>query len=289
MNEGTVPEFRLPASTGNTLELDSFRGKVPMVFVFLNQATERHLDLLDEIDNRLKDFGKERSQILPVMRLVARDARELADDRGLAVPVLADASGSMERSFGISHDADSGDAVAVVADKEGRVVRRFDPLPVDTEPAEVVESLLYSVRAIGSGYVEPGWDSGDDSAFLARIADEARVPEEEAPALVREVVAAISSSLGQEARAVLAKITPSGLMASPTPDPGADDGVEDVIESSIDEAAVASGRGAEHTRVVAEALADRADTDQLRRLIDAIEDEDIRALFESDRDEMTEG
>lgn len=154
MVEDTVPDFRLPASTGQTLELGSFLGKVPIVFAFLGSSLERHHALLEEINRRLKDFGGERSQILVIMRLVARDARQLADDENLAVPILADASGAMARSFDIATDGDSA-AVAIVADKDGHVVRRFDPLPDEEDPAEVVESLLYSVRALGSNYVEP--------------------------------------------------------------------------------------------------------------------------------------
>lgn len=154
MVEETVPDFRLPASTGQTLELGSFLGKVPIVFTFLDSSSERHLALLGEINGHLKDFGGERSQILVIMRLIAREVRELAEEGNLAVPILADASGAMARSFEVAADDDSA-AVAIVADKDGRVVRRFDPLPDEGDPAEIVESLLYSVRAIGSGYVAP--------------------------------------------------------------------------------------------------------------------------------------
>lgn len=279
-----IPDFRLPASTGNTLELASFRGKVPLVLVFLDESAAAHHDLLVEIDRRLKDFGDQRAQILPVMRLVARDARRLAEEGELSVPVLADASGAMARDYGVE-SSDGSRPAAVVADKEGRVVRRFDPLP-DGDPSEIVEALLHAVSAVGSRYLEPG---GDDSAFLARVAEEARVPSAEAPALVNEVLAALAPSLGPEARSVISDIAPEGIAVPEPAGTDRDNGVEGVVESSEEEAAVASGRGVEHTRVVAEALARRADPDQLRRLIDSIDDEDVLALFESVRGEMTRG
>jgi peroxiredoxin len=134
--------------------LASFKDKVPLVLLFLEAGSPRSDELLVEVNERLKDFGAERSQILVVMSLTARGTRELADERGLAVPVLADASGSMARDFGV------GDAawrpVAVVADRAGGLVRRFDPMPDDEDPQEVIEALLYAVRAIGSGALIPG-------------------------------------------------------------------------------------------------------------------------------------
>jgi peroxiredoxin len=149
---GLIPGFRLPASTGSTLEFASFQGKVPLVLLFLPTGSNRSDELLAAVDGRLKDFGSERSQVLVVMRITAREAREMADERSLAVPVLADASGAMARDFDAADEG--GRPVAVVADKEGRPVRHFNPLP-DDEPEEIVDALLYAVRAIGSGALIP--------------------------------------------------------------------------------------------------------------------------------------
>lgn len=151
----SIPTFRLPASTGQTLELASFKDKVPLVLLFLDPDNARSDALLAAVNGRLKDFGSERSQILVVMSLTARETRELSDERGLAVPVLADASRAMASDFEAINDA--GLPVAVIADKTARLVRRFDPLP-DEEPEEVVDALLYAVRAIGSGTLVPGDD-----------------------------------------------------------------------------------------------------------------------------------
>lgn len=148
-----IPVFRLPASTGHTLELDSFKDKVPLILLFLQPGSPRSDDLLGAVDGRLREFGAERSQILGVMRLTARETRALADERGLAVPVLADASGSMARDFEVIDEAER--PVAVIADKSGRLIRRFDPLSEADDPEEVVDALLYAVRAIGTGALIP--------------------------------------------------------------------------------------------------------------------------------------
>lgn len=144
-----IDDFSLAASTGQTLSLDSFKGKVPLVLLFLDFADDDDRALVAELNERHKDFGSERSQVLVVAKVTARDARRVAEEMGLSVPVLADASGAMGRD----HDAVKG-RVAVVADKEGRVVKRFDPLPTD----DVTDALLHAVRSIGSGTPdgEPG-------------------------------------------------------------------------------------------------------------------------------------
>lgn len=144
----------MPASTGQTLGLDSFLGKVPMVIVFVDTDSTEDRRLLAELSSRHKEFGAERSQILTVAKVTAKDTRQIAEDMGLSVPLLADASGAMARDFD-AVDSDGGaKRVAVVADKQGRLVRRFDPLPIQDDPAAVIEALLYAVRAIGSGSLD---------------------------------------------------------------------------------------------------------------------------------------
>lgn len=150
-----IPDFRLPASTGHTLEFEAFQGKVPLVLVFLAEPrTSDGERLLAELDRRLKDFGSERCQLLVIVKETARDVRELADRRGLAVPILADASGAMARDFDADHSS-----VAVVADRDGNIERRFDPLDV-TESKTVVENLLGTVRAMEDGGDRQSADTG---------------------------------------------------------------------------------------------------------------------------------
>ncbi len=144
-----IPDFKLPASTGQTLGLDSFKGKVPLVLVFIDLERASHRRLLEMLNARHRDFGAERSQILTVARITAREARETSEEIDLSVPLLADASGAMARAY----DADEG-PVAIVADKEGRLLRRFDPLPVEDDASEVTDALLYAVRAIGTGTLD---------------------------------------------------------------------------------------------------------------------------------------
>jgi len=146
-----LEDFRLPASTGHTLSLDSFEGKVPLAIVFLPDRESTALPLLQEMNRRHKDFGAERAQLLAVMKATARRVREIADEQGLSVPILADASGAMARD----HDAAGfPHAVAVIADREGNVKRRFTNLLDGNDPGPAVESILFTVRALGTNTLE---------------------------------------------------------------------------------------------------------------------------------------
>lgn len=145
-----VPDFRLPSSTGQTLSLDSYLGKVPMVLVFLSGLeSEQDRRVLASFDDRLRDFGSARSQVMAVVKETARSVREYADENGVKMPILADASGSMFRDY--EADDDDGDPrrVIVLVSEEGELVRRFDPVPLDGD----VERVLGDVRGLGSGVV----------------------------------------------------------------------------------------------------------------------------------------
>lgn len=155
-----IEHFSLPASTGQTLSLDSFKGKVPLVLVFLTDIeNDTDLALLGEIDRRLREFGSMRSQVLAVARATARQTRSLAEEHDLSVAVLADASGAMARDYEADDDEGGTRRVAVVADKTGELKRRFDPLPLDGDAEEVVDSLLETVAALETGAMETSDES----------------------------------------------------------------------------------------------------------------------------------
>jgi peroxiredoxin len=283
----SIPDFHLPASTGRTLELGSFLGKTRMVFVFLDYFSERHRRLLGEIDARLHEFGSQRAQVLVVVRLSARDTSQMAEELDLAVPVLADANGAMARDFGADSSGTMDRPVAIVADRQGAVVERFDPLDEHDQVAASVDVLLDALSGDESSDIRTEPDPvRNDNEFYARVVDEARIPEEEAPVLVQAFLRAVSPFLGEDGRAVVSELAPEGLEV-PTAEKEPDAGVEDLLLAAVEESSIASGRPVEHARVVAEALRSRADGSQVRRLEAAVEDEDVLSLFEAYRGELT--
>jgi peroxiredoxin len=141
----TIPSFRLPASTGQTLELESFRGKVPLaIFFVIDVDSEDDRRLILQYDRLLSQFGSEAAQVLGVARATARELRELADELGLAIPLLADAASNMARDFGAAGPDGHIRRVTVVADKTGAIVRRLDPAPLEGQP----ELVLAAVRGL---------------------------------------------------------------------------------------------------------------------------------------------
>ncbi len=94
-----VPDFRAPSSNGQTLDRDSFLGKVPVVLLFPPADLERD-PVLREFDDRLVEFGHRRVQVLVVAHAAARAVRELADRIPLhGLTVLADQDGSIAQAY----------------------------------------------------------------------------------------------------------------------------------------------------------------------------------------------
>lgn len=135
-----VPDFSLPSSTGQTLSLDSYRGKTPLVIIFLTEL-KASLRMLKRFNDRLADFGKERSQLLVVARAAARDVEEIADEHDLALPLLADETGSMAYQLNLELACHP---VVIVADREGRIRESI------THPDAHVEGILDRVRRLQS-------------------------------------------------------------------------------------------------------------------------------------------
>lgn len=119
-----------------------------MVFFFLpGLDTEIDRQQILAYNSILKDFGQERSQVLGVVKETARRVREVSDELGLAVPLLADASGEFIRSMDVD-DADGlARRVTILADRDGSIVRRIDPAPPDGQ----AEAMLAAIRELEDG------------------------------------------------------------------------------------------------------------------------------------------
>jgi len=139
-----LPPFSLPASTGQTLSRESFLGKVPVVVVFLaDPRGPSDRELLQAYSRLLADFGATRTQVLAVARLTAREARELADELAVNVPLLADAGGEMAAAFDALAPDGTVRRLTVLADTDGGIVRRLEPSPPDPD------AVLHAVRDLG--------------------------------------------------------------------------------------------------------------------------------------------
>jgi len=95
-----APDFRAPTSNGQTLDRNSFLGKVPVALVFPALDTPDLTAVLELFDTRMVEFGHRRMQVLAVVDESARTVRELAERIPLhALTLLADQDGSIRESY----------------------------------------------------------------------------------------------------------------------------------------------------------------------------------------------
>lgn len=127
-----------------------------------------------------------------------------------------------------------------------------------------------------------------DAGFLETISEEAHIPERDVKPLLADFLSALSGFVSEEVIELLIDITPTDVNIERGGDRDSNATIEEFLLEMSDEEGVATGRAAEHARVVAEGIRSRAHNTDLRRLRDLIENEDILALFELNRGELTE-
>lgn len=122
-----LPDFRLPSSTGQTLEKASFLNKIPMVISFIgNVDTDEAAELLTNLDQHLADFGSHTTQVLAVSTGTASEVREAAGRWDINMPILADPGKSFARACGAIHDDGTHAAVTLVVDSAGYIHDRYE-------------------------------------------------------------------------------------------------------------------------------------------------------------------
>jgi peroxiredoxin len=134
-----APFFRAPTSKGQTIDSDAYTGKLAVALCFVPDPAESAGQLtIASLDELLAEFGRLRVQLLGVVPLPARAARELGDGSQLAVTLLADEDGSIAAAYGMS-----GERGAVLVDRTGRVVSR-----IDTQGAALGAPVLDEARRL---------------------------------------------------------------------------------------------------------------------------------------------
>lgn len=127
-----------------------------------------------------------------------------------------------------------------------------------------------------------------DARFYTAVSEEARLPRDDARDLVSDFLNAISSFVGEDAWGVLVGLAPDDIGVEQSDEVDVEGTIEEFLLEMSDVEAVEAGRAAEHARVVAETLRSRADDSQLEDLRESIENDELLALFELSRGELTE-
>ncbi|MGZ8764534.1 MAG: peroxiredoxin family protein [Acidimicrobiia bacterium] len=100
----TAPPFRAPSSRGQTLDLDSFAGKLPIVLFRSGPLSAGSLALVTELDRREVEFGHQRVQLLGVTEATAADLREFVAEHSIDAALIADPDGAIARDYGLDDD-----------------------------------------------------------------------------------------------------------------------------------------------------------------------------------------
>ncbi len=116
-----APPFRAPSSNGQTLDADSFHGKVPVALVFLADGRDPTGQVaLAELDECLVEFGHRRWQLLVVLPSSPRELRAMSEEAQYAVTILADEAHAISHAF--LGDDPPDHPVAVLVGADGAVV-----------------------------------------------------------------------------------------------------------------------------------------------------------------------
>lgn len=128
--------------------------------------------------------------------------------------------------------------------------------------------------------------SEDD--FFARVAERAGIPKADARPLVKNFLAALSGTVDRETWNLIRSLIPAEIEMAW--EDGADyepSTVEQFLLDQSNREPVRADRAAEHARAVAGVIRERAPDEDLSRLASLVQDDDILALFEETRGELT--
>ncbi|PNY80672.1 peroxiredoxin [Deinococcus koreensis] len=128
----TAPEFSLPASTGQTITLSSYRGHQHVVLIFYPLDFSPVCSMqLPEYSGRQDDFADAGAAVLGINRDSVHAHKAWAAEYGIEVPLLADMTLAVARQYGVAIDERgiSGRAVFLI-DKSGVV--RFQHVEAKT-------------------------------------------------------------------------------------------------------------------------------------------------------------
>ncbi|MFC4639073.1 peroxiredoxin [Deinococcus hohokamensis] len=119
-----APDFTLPASTGETVTLSSYRGQKHVVLVFYPLDFSPVCSMqLPEYSGRQDDFADAGAVVLGINRDSIHAHKAWAAEYGIEVPLLADMTLAVARQYGVAIDERNISGRAVFLIDRGGVVR----------------------------------------------------------------------------------------------------------------------------------------------------------------------
>ncbi|HWN70732.1 MAG TPA: thioredoxin-dependent thiol peroxidase [Haliangium sp.] len=152
LQEGTkAPAFRLPASTGDTVNLSDYAGKIVVLYVYPKDATPGCTTEAREFQAALPELHALGAEVLGVSKDSIDSHCKFADKLGLSFPLLSDPDGQVIEKYGAwgekhmyGRTTTGIVRTTVVIGKDGRVVKVFPKVRVKGH----VEKVLAVVREL---------------------------------------------------------------------------------------------------------------------------------------------
>lgn len=155
LQEGNkAPAFRLQASTGETVKLSDYAGKVVVLYVYPKDSTPGCTTEAAEFQAALPELRGLGAEVLGLSKDSIESHCKFADKLGLSFPLLSDPDGQVIEKYGAWGEKNMYGRTSmgiirttVVIGKDGRVAKVFPKVRVKGH----VEKVLAVVRELASG------------------------------------------------------------------------------------------------------------------------------------------
>jgi peroxiredoxin Q/BCP len=146
LQEGTkAPAFRLQASTGETVNLSDYAGKIVVLYIYPKDNTPGCTTEAREFQAALPELRALGAEVLGVSKDSIDSHCKFADKLGLEFPLLADPDGKLIETYGAWGEKNMYGRTSmgivrttVIIDREGRVVKVFPKVRVKGHVDKVV-------------------------------------------------------------------------------------------------------------------------------------------------------
>jgi peroxiredoxin Q/BCP len=144
-----APTFTLPASTGETISLEQFRGKTPVVLYFYPRADTPGCTVeACGFRDALPQYDKAKVAVLGISPDPVKDVTKFAHKFNLNFPLLADADHAVCERYGVWRQKSmfgrkymGAARVTFVIDRQGRVAHVFEKVKPEGHEREVLRWL----------------------------------------------------------------------------------------------------------------------------------------------------
>lgn len=138
----TAPDFSARITTGETVQLASYRGKKVVLYFYPEDDTPGCTVESCGLRDVYRDITRHGAEVLGVSIDSVESHRRFTDKFKLPFPLVADVNGDISKAYGVYNEKrNDARRVTFLIDESGKIVRVFDPVKPDGHPKEVLDAL----------------------------------------------------------------------------------------------------------------------------------------------------